>query len=270
MLTVILTCYNRKEKTCKCIQSLIQGNPEVRFTFIVVDDESSDGTGEAVKNLAKDDCPVYVIKGNGGLYWAGGMRKGIEYAKAKINSEYYMLINDDVYFCDHAIERMLEEIQKGQVLVGPMCDDKGNAVYGGIRYKGYGMKYSIIGPGEKERGCDTFNANCVLMPKNIFLQAPNIDSAYIHSLGDFDYGLCLKKMGFKICVFHSFVGICPDNPIEGTWQDISLSRRERIKRKEEPKGAPCKPWFHYLKKNFGVRIAIIYSLTPYIRIILGR
>ena len=54
---------------------------------------------------------------------------------------------------------------------------------------------------------------------------------YIHSLGDFDYGLSLKRNGYMIHPSRSYVGICNNNPLNGTWTDSSLSRKERVKKR---------------------------------------
>ena len=46
MTTVLalFTCFNRKEKTRQAIKTLVSGNPALRFSFLVVDDGSTDGT----------------------------------------------------------------------------------------------------------------------------------------------------------------------------------------------------------------------------------
>ena len=49
-----------------------------------------------------------------------------------------------------------------------------------------------------------------------------------------------------------------------------MKRTERIKRKESIKGAPTKQWFYFLNKNFGVFSAIKGSVTPFVRIIIGK
>ena len=92
----------------------------------------------------------------------------------------------------------------------------------------------------------------------------------MHSLGDFDYGLSLKKAGYEIYQSNSFVGTCNNNSNKGTWTDTTLNRTERIKRKESIKGAPTKQWFYFLKKNFGFFSAIKGTVTPYMRIIVKR
>lgn len=73
-IKVIFTCFNRKEKTIKCIESLVNGNLDYELSFIVIDDNSSDGTKEEISKL---DYDINLLTGSGELYWAGGMRKGI-------------------------------------------------------------------------------------------------------------------------------------------------------------------------------------------------
>jgi GT2 family glycosyltransferase len=284
LITVIFTCYNRRKKTINCIKSLVEGNPSVKFSFVVLDDNSTDGTAEALREFrersmaggspsgsspASDAPGMAVLHGDGSSYWAGGMRKAIAYAKTHTASDYYLLVNDDVEFADGAIERLLAEYAPHTALVGPMSDKNGNFSYGGVRYTN-GIHYEEVKPDDKDRSCDTFNMNCLLVDRDVFMETPNFDEHYIHTLADFDYGLSMKRNGIRCFVASGYVGICPKNASQGGWTDRSLSRRERMKQKESIKGAPFGPWFHFLKKNFGIRQAVVYSATPYIRILLGK
>lgn len=277
---VMLTCFNRKDKTLNCIKSLISGN-KCQVDFIVVDDGSTDGTGAALEDMAKElyerdseHSSIEVITTPGGLFYSGGMRRAMEAAKARYGSDvgnapdFFILANDDVEF-DGGVLDGLTDAPAGTVIVGAMRDDSGKCSYGGIKYYS-GIHYRQIGPDAADRGCDTFNANFVAVPKEIFKAVPIIDPVYVHSLGDFDYGLQIKKAGYRIEVTDHFVGTCNNNPSTGTWNDRNLSRIERIKRKESVKGAPAKQWFHFLKKNFGIGYACAYSVTPYLRILLGK
>lgn len=277
---VMLTCFNRKDKTLNCIKSLISGN-KCQVDFIVVDDGSTDCTGAALEDLAKElyerdseHSSIEVITTPGGLFYSGGMRRAMEAAKARYSSDvgnapdFFILANDDVEF-DGGVLDGLADAPAGIVIVGAMRDDSGKCSYGGIKYYS-GIHYRQIGPDAEDRGCDTFNANFVAVPKEIFKAVPIIDPVYVHSLGDFDYGLQIKKAGYRIEVTDHFVGTCNNNPLTGTWNDRNLGRIERIKRKESVKGAPAKQWFHFLKKNFGIGYACVYSVTPYLRILLGK
>ncbi len=263
---VILTCYNRGRLTENCITAIADHNPENQYTFVVVDDHSSDDTVERLHAL-KQRIPIELLQGDGNLYYSGGMRMGIAYAKEHVAAEYYVLVNDDVAFADGAIDRMVQECA-GEVLVGAVQNRDGQLSYGGIRYL-KGIKYQIIGP-EDPGEVDTFNANCVLLAEEIFRSSGNIDDAYIHTLGDFDYGLQIHRLGYRIRVAPFYVGVCNDNEVTGGWRDPSLRRIARFKAKETVKGAPFYPWFHYLKKNFGLWPAVVHSITPYLRIIVGK
>jgi GT2 family glycosyltransferase len=267
-ILALFTCYNRLSKTKNVIEKLVKQNDKCRFHFVIVDDGSTDGTTEYLQNFSQD--VVTLIKGNGGLYYSGGMRKGMEYIKQNINDVYdfLLLLNDDVDFSWNAIDKLIQQYDEEKcVIVGATCDDSGKLTYGAIKYF-RAIKYKTIGPDSDGVDADTFNANCVLIPYELFLSVPIMDKHYRHALGDFDYGLEIKKAGVPIRVSREFVGVCNDNPRNNTWHDKRLPRTVRIKKKESIKGDPIAPWFYYLNKHFGLLIAIRSSITPYIRILL--
>lgn len=265
----IFTCYNRKDKTIRCLESLMEGNPEIEFFFIAVDDNSQDGTRQVLKSYAN----IQIILGNGRCYYSGGMRLGIESGKECCNKyDWILFFNDDVVFFPHAIERLKAfAIGKNEIIVGATCGENGELSYGGVLKTSSFKPAFRVGMSQESRlYCDTFNANCVLLPKEVFKVLPNIDSQYTHSMGDFDYGLEARKSGIPIVVSDFFVGRCINNKIEGTWRDIHLSRKERLKRKEEPKGLPRKEWFYFVKKHFGVISACFNTVIPYVKILIRK
>lgn len=264
----LMTCYNRKEKTVNALNRLIQGNPTIRFSFLVADDQSTDGTAEALLQMPE----VTLLRGNGQLFYSGGMRLAIAAAKElEASYDYCLLFNDDVDFYEGAIEDLCKK-EGSRIWVGPTCDAQGQLSYGGVVRESKWRPKTRILRADTPEGCvcDTFNANCVLIPWNIFLQLENIDSVYTHSMGDFDYGFAAGRKGFEIRVSDQFAGMCSDNPIQNTWRNRELSRKERLLRKETPKGLPAKEWFYYLKKNYHVVTALIYSAIPYLRILLKK
>lgn len=269
-ILAIFTCFNRKEKTCSSIKGLTAGNPGVELKFIAVDDKSTDGTAEALEALEA----VEVVHGRGNLYYTGGMREGMKHARQQACSyDYVLLFNDDVEFYPGTLEQMADKLshREDRVLVGAACGKNGELSYGGVKKKSrFRPSFEIVMSGEKTVFCDTFNANCVLIPWKIFCRAPVMDSHYRHSLGDFAYGLTLKKMGYEIEVVDFFVGVCDDNPADGTWHDPKVPRRKRFRLKESPKGLPAGEWFYFVKRYFGTASACVYTVLPYIKIILGR
>lgn len=112
----------------------------------------------------------------------------------------------------------------------------------------------------------SINANCVLIPKDVFIATPNMNSVYRHSLGDFDYGNTIRKNIYKIHCTNFFVGKCCRSEIKNTWEDTNLSFFNRLKLKESVKGMSFKESFHYFRKNFGIVYAIVASLKIFIKI----
>ena len=192
-------------------------------------------------------------------------------------AEYYMLVNDDVAFTAGAIEKLIERQRdcskeiSSVVIVGATADSSGKTSYGGVKLLSkHFAKFGLIEPSKEYQECDTFNGNCVLLPKDVFFKAGNVDSVYRHSMSDYDYGMHIRKLGFKIYNSEEHVGTCNDNDISGSWRDTSLSGKERLKKKESPKGLPKKDWYHFIRKNYGFLPAVYHSVTPYLRILLGK
>ena len=271
-IAVILTCFNRKEKTSKCISSLRNGNLEYDLDFIVVDDNSTDGTREELLRLGG---AIKIIEGSGNLFWAGGMRVGIDYFfQNDDRSEYVLLVNDDVEFKDNILQSLVAKSKqnKDAVIVGATCNSHGEFTYGGMVLENPQKRgiYRQVGIEESDTPCDLFNCNCVLLKSEIIREAGNFDPIYVHGMADLDYGLRLSRSGVLILSSDEYVGNCEKNSSIGTWKDKNLSRMERLRKKESPKGAPLKAWFYYVFKNFGLFQAIKYSVSPYIKILLKK
>lgn len=271
-IAALFTCFNRKEKTEKAIRSLVRGNPEICFDFIVSDDNSRDGTPEMLENLKNEGFRIECLKGTGSLFYSGGMRIAMEAAlKRNQRFDYALLMNDDVDFYAHSIEKLIQQSKKREaaVIVGVTCDSEGNYSYGAIQYT-KGIAYVGRGIEFSDLACDTFNANCVLIPWVFFEKSGGMDPHYVHSLGDFDYGLTLKRLGAKIYPSEQYVGICNPNSSKNSWKDPSVPIVQRIKMKESPKGLPAGIWFYYIMKNFGLFYAIRALIGPYVRIVLRK
>lgn len=271
-IIVIFTCHNRKDKTETCIHTLVSGNPACRFTFVVVDDNSTDGTAELLERL-KSKHDIRVLHGNGSLFYSGGMRLGMEYTLEQCGQayDYMLMVNDDVVFFQNAIEKLVAQSreQDNAIIAGAMCDDIGQLSYSAVKYI-RGIRCRNMQISEWEDSADTFCANCVLVPYHAFRKTGVMDAVYTHVMGDFDYGMMLKHNGFGIHVSKEYAGYCSNNPTANTWGDTSLGRWERIKKKENTKGLPAGEWFYFLRKNFGLATAIVKSCTPYIKILLGK
>ena len=98
-VAVLVACHNRREKTIKCLKSLIVAKPDNwQFRIYLVDDGSTDGTAEAVRKLNLD---VKIIQGPGTWYWAHSMYQ----AEMSIDRPFdsILWINDDIQLFEESL-----------------------------------------------------------------------------------------------------------------------------------------------------------------------
>ncbi len=71
-LAVLITSFNRKEKTRACLKGLFKQElpPDSSFQVFLCDKQSTDRT---YAMLATEFPEVRIVQGNGKLYWGGGM-----------------------------------------------------------------------------------------------------------------------------------------------------------------------------------------------------
>ena len=264
-IAVLLTCHNRREKTLQCLRSLAaQTLPDgLHLETWLVDDGSKDGTQEAVLGEFPD---THVVRGDGSLYWCGGMRAAWREA-APSEPDFYLLLNDDTLLLPHALAGLLEITSSPRdrvIAVAAIRDpDRDEATYGGIRIAS-GL---VAATGDKEV-CDTFNGNAVMIPDAVFRELGMLHDAYTHGMGDFDYGYQATRRGIKVVQSAEFLGECPRNPMQGSWRDKSLDRKQRMRILASPKGLPFREWMIFNRRNAGWMWPI-RTVSPYVRVVLG-
>ena len=94
-IAVLLTVFNRKDKTLECLKRLYSQLPinGYQVDVYLTDDGCTDGTSEAVASQFPE---VHIIQGSGNLYWNRGMYAAWREA-AKNDYDYYLWLNDDTY-----------------------------------------------------------------------------------------------------------------------------------------------------------------------------
>ncbi|MHC5760286.1 glycosyltransferase family 2 protein [Nostoc sp.] len=271
-LAVIMTCYNRRNTTLACLNALYQ--QKVFCDVYLTDDGSSDGTKEAIKAEYPE---VQILQGNGNLFWVGGMHLAFGEA-IKHQYDYYLWLNDDTFLEANAVSKLLQVHQNltelgypDSIVVGSTKDSMtGKATYGGAvkSKKWYSNKFEFLEPSSVTQKCDAMYGNCVLIPKSVATKVGNIDTAFVHSLGDLDYALRARKMGCKIWVAPGYIGTCTKNSIRNSWVDTNLNILERLKKVLQLKGFPLKSWTIFCSRHSGP-FWIFYWFLPYIRAIIG-
>lgn len=126
MLYIVVPVYNRVEDTLDILAAFSRQTYR-EFQVIVVDDGSTDGTSEKVRQQFP---PTKVINTPGDYWWSATINEGVKYALEVGNhkSDYLMIINNDVVFDKSFLTKMLDAMdgKKDRVLNPVSVDDSGN------------------------------------------------------------------------------------------------------------------------------------------------
>ena len=89
-LTIILVSYNTRNLTLKCLHSIYEKIPSsIQYEIIIVDNNSNDGSVEAIKNLYPH---VYIVQNDINLGFGAANNIGVHYAR---QSKYLLFLNTD-------------------------------------------------------------------------------------------------------------------------------------------------------------------------------
>lgn len=273
-VAALMTCFNRKSCTLRCLGQLKENIPEgIEFDIYMLNDGCTDGTPEAVLERFEG---VNIINGDGTYFWNRGMHRAFEEAY-RGHYDFYMWVNDDVSFYNGVVEKLLNSynaVKKNEpksIIVGYTLDQTETE----ITYSAFKQKKSIlpltmerVTPGDTLVEADSFHGNCVLIPALVVEQIGLNDYTYRHGFGDADYGLTAVRNGCKVYLTNYPVGICDKN--DANWSIIrdKMSLKERYKRLNSIKQRPLDEWLHFTKKFGGWRWWLRF-VCPYIKVFVS-
>lgn len=263
-IAVLLTVYNRKIKTLNCLHNLFSQLPLEGYQVDVylTNDGCTDGTPEAI---CQQFPQVHIIHGNGNLFWNRGMYIAWQEAALK-DYDFYLWLNDDTILLPNALKTLLinsNSKQNQAIIVAANRATKEEKV----TYSGHN-KNGMIAPNGTLQHCDTFNGNCVLIPRYVYQKLGNLDWKFRHAIGDLDYGYRAKKIGISIYVSSEYLGVCDNNPQLPAWTRKEISLIKRIKNLYSPLGyAEPISFFYFEKRHFGLITAIKHFISIHIRVL---
>ena len=250
-VAALLTCFNRVAKTLECIGRLYEQPlpPGAKLEVFLVDDGSSDGTGEQVKAAFP---AVNVIQGTGSLFWAGGMRLAWESAAKSRDFDFYMWLNDDTILRPDALLKLFDDyneavVQYGRagVLVAEVCDpDSGVFTYGGH------SESAALEPNGTIQACAYCNGNLVLIPRQVYCEQGGMSEKFTHGIGDYEYGVRTRRSDFGLWCTREYLAECSFNPFN-SWCDPERPMLTRLKMLYHPRGLNIKEYMAFRREYFG-------------------
>lgn len=230
MIHIVIPVFNRKKFTRDCLASL-RNQTYREFHTIVVDDGSTDGTGEMLRNEFPE---ATVLRGDGNLFWTAATNMGIRHA-LKEGTDFVMTLNNDTIAYEDFLEKMMFWAEKERdSLLGALGVDATTRqpAYGGeiIDWKWSSGTYLLDVLKEDERTglheVSFFPGRGLLIPRAVFEKVGLFDEkTFPHYAADNDFTLSAKQHGFKVyCNYDARIYIYP-NASDARMNKISRSMR---------------------------------------------
>ncbi|MCL6266231.1 glycosyltransferase family 2 protein [Flagellimonas myxillae] len=277
-LAVLLTCFNRKEKTVAALTALEAAYKKAEdnweMSIYLTDDGSSDGTSEAVAANFPD---AKILEGTGSLYWAGGMRNSWGEA-VKGDYDAYLLLNDDTNVSPNLFDAVakthefcLSNFGKGGIYVGTTVDaDTKKVTYGGSLFKNrFLAKISRIQPKDHPVPCHLGNANIMWVSKNVVDDVGILSEGYVHGMADYDYTLKANKKNLPSLVMPGIVGECTNDHNDPYQKFFKLSLKERFKMLYNPIGFDFVSQTYHMRKHFPLRYPF-FVMVGYVKVLFPK
>ena len=203
---VLILTYNGKHLLEDSISSYM-ANDYPYFEVVVVDNGSSDGSEEWVKN----NYPrAYVLRSEKNLKYSGGFNFGMEYAFREKKADYVLITNNDVK-ADSKVISSLVEVAESDAMAGFVI---GKVYYYntpnvfqtvGKRYDQVLWNRGHIGNREEDEGqYDTVEERAWcddiywLVKREVWEKTGGYDTEFAFQGEDFDWQVRAKSLGYKI------------------------------------------------------------------------
>ena len=233
---ILLPVHNRWFITLDFIATL-KKQTYSNYQLVLIDDGSTDGTAESVKELVPD---AHVIKGNGNFWWAGSLQAGINYLKSvSIQPDSIVLmINDDTLLPEDFLKTGVTLIKESDQQI--FCAQAYSMITGELLDSGVRIdwfKYQFI-PVKNEA-----EINC-LSTRGLFLRFSDfkkigefIPEVLPHYYSDYEFTYRAGVRGYRL-----------RSPLE-----LRIQMNEKTTGLQKPDGLKFREYF---KKTFQIRSAI--------------
>lgn len=268
-----MTCYNRKDKTIKCFEALanaiLKCSRSITLEVFITDDGSTDGTSDTLKSNSYP-FSIHIIKGNGNLFWNGGMIAAWEAALRQGKHNGYLWLNNDTYIYPDLFDELLEADDYSfkkfgihGIYVGSTQDPvTGKFTYGGFNFVSrWTLKDNFVHPDGSFQLCQCAHGNITYISHDVVKKMGILCRDYLHGGGDHDYTYLAYKAGFPLIVLKKYVGTCEnDHKDDGYAEFIKMSVGKRIKYLYSPIGFNLHNTLLFQKRCFPYRYPFVWVM----------
>lgn len=192
-VSIVIPVWNKMELTVQCLTKLAEATKGIEYEVIVVDNHSTDGTAEFLRQLSGD---VRIIRNEANLGFAKACNQGARAARGK----YLVFLNNDTIPQQNWLAPLVQEVEEHPevgVVGSKLLYPDGTIQHAGVVFSRDGAPYHIYQkmPADwpavnRRREFQAVTGACLLMRRGLFEAVGGFDEKFINGFEDVD--LCLK------------------------------------------------------------------------------
>ncbi len=211
-LSIVIISYNTKKITQECLrsvfQSLASSTNNLQYEIIVVDNASTDGSMEMLRDLAKEKPNLILIENNKNVGFAKANNQGVKSA----SGDRVLFLNSDIIVLNQAIPLLYDFYRKHQNNIDfiggkllnkdlspqPSCGPFYTlpVVFAALFLRGDYWGLTRYSP-DKLKRVDWISGACILTKKNCFEAIGGFDEQIFMYMDEVDLLYRAKKRGYK-------------------------------------------------------------------------
>lgn len=225
LVWILVPVHNRRVITKRCLAHLEELGIRSWAEVLVIDDGSGDGTAE----MLSEDFPwVRTVRGDGRLWWGGGIRLGMETALSA-GAECVCWLNDDSLPEQGSLEGLVHLAMERKAVCGGVCRTPDGAfLYSGGFIKQRWPRHfpSAPDPAGPPLPVEWLHGNMVAIPASVCARIGLPEGRWIkHNFADVDFTLRAHEAGIPVLLMPSALGVADrnDTATYWSWADVRLS-----------------------------------------------
>lgn len=200
--SIIVVTYNNLDLTRVCLASLDRETDYAPMEIIVVDNASSDGSPEFLREWASSGPNRTIILNEDNRGFAAANNQGLAVA----TGDYLVLLNNDTCVTPGWVGSLIRHMQRDESigLIGPVTNNIGNEAKINIAYDSLGDMPKISAAYTRRHIGKTFSLRtaaffCVMLPRHVYERVGPLDEAFGRGFfEDDDYCRRVEQAGLRI------------------------------------------------------------------------